>query len=183
MLVKDIIIMACEFLDNQQLAKKLSAGEGLSEEETAMVSESVACFNLVREEISTQILPIMKVDKLKTSNLKISFDDLSAFPVSILAVKDCFGRSIKHRVIEDGIIAFANEVEIWYTACPEKLDLSEEFSSTLPERVYAYGIVREYYIKKALYKDAEVWEERFKNSIELLGNRKSGRTIARRRWL
>ena len=36
---------------------------------------------------------------------------------------------------------------------------------------------------KALYKDAMVWEERFKNSIEMLAPKKAGRIVPRRRWL
>lgn len=183
MLVKDIIKMACEFLDNHQLAEKLDGSEALGDEENLFVLNMVECFNLVREEISTEILPIVKVDKLKTTNLKISFDEFSAYPVSIIAVKDCFGRAVKHRVLDGYVIAFANEVEVWYTACPEKLSLTEEFSSTLPERIYAYGIAREYFIKKALYKDAEIWEARLKNSIEMLRTKKQSRIVARRRWL
>ena len=183
MLVKDIIKTACEFLDNRDLAKKLSVSDDLSENENEIVEELVDCFNLINEEISTEILPIVKIDRVKSSNLKIAFSQLSSYPVSILAVKDCYGRDIKHRVLKDCLIAFANEVDIWYTACPEKLTFGQELSSTLPERVFAYGVAREYYIKKALYKDAEVWEVRFKNSIEMLATKKSGRTIARRRWL
>lgn len=182
MLVKDILKLACEFLDNSSLAEKVTAGDK-TEDEAKEIANLEKCFNLVREEIATEILPIIKIDRLKTQNLKISFEEFSFAPVSILAVKDCNGRTVKHRILDDSIIVFANEVEVWYSTKPEVLTAEDEFASTLPERVYAYGVAREYYIKKALYKDAEVWEERFKNSIEMLDRKKSGVTIPRRRWL
>lgn len=182
MLVKDIIKLACEFMDKAELAEKMEVSQ-LDEDETKLINELLRCFNLIREEISTEILPIVKVDKLKTQNLKIDFSDFSFEPVCIMAVKDSYGRNVRHRVLENSLIAFASEVEVWYSIKPEILQITDDFSSTLPERVFAYGIVREYYIKKALYKDAEVWEERFKNSIEMLSPKKAGRIILRRRWL
>jgi len=183
MLVKDILKLTCEFLDNKDLALKLLNNESLSDDEQKIVDDMLVCLNLARDEVSTEILPVVKIDKLKTQNLKVLFDDFSSYPISIFAVKDSFGRSVRHRVLEDGLIAFANEIEVWYTTKPEKVELNDKFSSTLPERVYAYATAREYYIKKALYKDAEIWEERFKNSIELLDRKKSSITLPRRRWL
>lgn len=183
MLVKDIIKLSCELLDMREVALKLENNEVLTEEENTEINELVKCFNLVREEIATEVLPIVKIDSVKTENLKVDFNKLASYPVSIIAVKDIYGRTVRHRVMEGYLIAFANEVEIWYSIKPEVLTLDSEFSSTLPERVYAYGVAREQYIKKSLYKDAEVWENRFKNSLEILEKRKTGVTIPRRRWL
>lgn len=183
MLVKDILIYSCQFLDMGELADKLSQNAVLNEEEEKQVANLEKAFNLVREEISTELLPSIKAETVKTKNLKVLFSELSSFPVSIIAVKDNLGRNVRHRVMGDYLIAYANEVEIWYVAKPEILTKDDEFSSTLPERIYAYGVARESYIQKALYKDAEIWEERFKNSIEMLQPKKSGRKIAGRRWL
>ena len=183
MLVKDIIKLACEFIDKKQLALKIETSADLNEEEIKEVDEIVKCFNLVREEIATEIYPIVKIDRVKTHNLKVAFSQLEFAPISILTVKDNAGRNVRHRILDEGIVAFASEVEVWYSTKPEILSVDEEFSSTLPERVYAYGVAREYYIKNALYNDAEIWEERFKNSIEMLAPKKSGRILPRRRWL
>ena len=182
MLVKDIIKLTCKLLDKNQLAEKIDS-DNLGEEELKEVENLVNSFNLIHDEISTELLPIVKIEKIKTQNLKISFSQLSNQPVSILAVKDSCGRTVRHKVLNDSIIAFANEVEIWYSCKPETLSINAEISSTLPERVYAYGVAREFYINKSLYSDAEVWEERFKNSIEMLSPKKSGRRVPRRRWL
>ena len=182
MLVKDIINLACQFLDKAEFANKLKLSEELSQEEGQQLNELVQCFNLVREELYTEILPIVKIDRLKTQNLKVPFVDFSFMPVSILAVKDGSGRHVRHKVNNDGVVAFANEVEIWYTIKPDTLAIDDEFSSTIPERIYAYGLVREFYIRKALYNDAEIWEDRYKNSIDMLTSKKSA-FIPRRRWL
>lgn len=183
MFVKEVIKIACEFLDKKDLADKIALGEKLSADEEKEVEAMISNFNLVREEVACEILPIVKCEKFKTKNLKVCFEDFSVYPVSILAVKDASGRKVRNRVLDDGIVAFANEIEVWYTARPEILTIDDEFSCSLPERVYAYGVAREYFIKKALYKDASVWEERFKNSLEMLDRNKQSRMVPRRRWL
>ena len=184
MLVKDIIKLSCDFLDKSELAEKISSSSySLSEEESKEIASLEKCFNLVREEIALELLPSVKVDKVKSQNLKVPFTLLSSQPINIFAVKDLTGRTVKHRIMQDYIVVFANEVEIWYTSKPEKLAIKDKFSSILPERIYAYGVAREYYIKKSLYNDAKIWEERFKNSVEMLEPKKSGRSLPRRRWL
>ena len=181
MYVKDVITMACQFLDKAELGAKISTSNAVNVDEVEVLSDLIIAFNLVRDEISTEILPNVKIDKLKTQNLKVYFKDFASYPVNIIAVKDTSGRNVRNRILNDSIIAFANEIEVWYTAKPETLTIDDEFSSTLPERVYAYGVVREYYTKKALYRDARIWEERFKNSIGLLESKKVGRMLPRRR--
>lgn len=183
MFVKDVVLVACEFLDKQDLYEKISSNENLSGDEQKDVDLLTNSFNNVWEEICTEIFPIVKCEKFKTQNLKVSFQEFSTMPVSILAIKDCSGRKVRSKVLNDGIVAFANEIEVWYTVKPENLSFESEFASHLPERVFAYGVAREFYIKKALYKDASVWEERFKNSIEMLDRNKSARILMRRRWL
>ena len=79
-------------------------------------------------------------------------------------------------------MVFANEVEIIYKTFPTELTLSQSFSSTIPERVYAYGVAREYYFNQTLFDDAEIWEERFKNSLQILTRKKSEIKMPKRRW-
>lgn len=182
MRVKDILKISCTFLDKDDLADKIITGETLLEDEEKMVEELIDCLNLVNEEISTEVLPIVKVEKIRTENFKIPFSAFSFAPVSILAVKDCNGRTVRHKVFADYVVALGGEVEVWYSVRPELLSADSNVNSTLPERVFAYGVAREFYIKKGFYNDAEVWDGRFKNSLEMLSNKKSSFQMAGRRW-
>lgn len=183
MRVIDILKLSLKFLDKEDLATKLADGETLDESEEGLVVELENSFNLIHQEISSLAVPIVKVEKLKTENFKIPFTQFSFSPTAILAVKDGYGRGVKYKVFADYLVALAGDVEVWYSVCPEVLSSQDEFSSILPERVFAYGIAREFFIKKGLYSDAQVWEERFKSSLELLSPKKSSVRIAGRRWL
>ena len=72
---------------------------------------------------------------------------------------------------------------IKYNAMPKELNFEDEFTSTIPERVYAYGVVKEFYFIQALYEDAKIWDERFKNSIETFLRKKGNTFLPRRRWI
>ena len=80
-------------------------------------------------------------------------------------------------------MAFANTVDIIYQAEPAELAIDSEFYSTLPNRIYAYGIAREYYFQQTLFDEADIWEERFKNTLSIMARKRSETHIPKRRWL
>ncbi len=184
MLVKDIIALACDFTENQELRKALEDNSAsLSEEQTLLRDSLVKCFNLVNNEIASEFIPIIKSELVKTKDFKIKFSDLTYKPIQIISVKDTKGRKVKFKVFDDYVVAIANVVEVTYTTMPEEYTFEDEISSTLPERVFAYGIAREYYFMQTLFDEADIWEERFKNTLEILQRKKSGTIMAGRRWL
>lgn len=183
MLVKDIILNVCDFLENKDLHDAITSGAELTEEQAEEVETYVNCLNLVRNEIATEFLPNAKLEKAKTNKGKVEFSSLSSDVIEVLSVRDVFGNSLAFDVFSDCITVNASEVEIKYNASPEKLDFESEFVSILPARVYAYGIVREKFFIQAMYEDANVWEARFKNSIQSLARKKNETVVARRRWL
>ena len=183
MLVKDIIALACDFTENQKVKDALADNLTLTDEESAICDSLVKCFNLVNNEIASEYIPILKNEVVKTKDFKVEFSDLTFSPSQIISVKDAYGRKIRFKVFDDYIMALASSVEITYTTMPTQLTLESEFSSTLPERVYAYGIAREYYFLQSLFDDADIWEERFKNTLQVLQRKRSEILMPRRRWL
>lgn len=184
MLVKDIILKVCDFIENKELALVIKTNDGATEELAEELEVLIKCFNLVRNEIATEVLPNVKIATLKSNNKKIEFSSLNGKVIEILSVKDKNGYNIKFDAFADHILLDCDrEVEIRYNASPEELDFEGEFTSNIPERVYAYGVVREYYYIQTLYEDASIWEERFKNSLQALERKKSEIFIPRRRWL
>ena len=75
------------------------------------------------------------------------------------------------------------DVEVIYSTPALELKEDEEFTSNLPERIFAYGVAREYFFIKNLYEDANIWEERFKGSLQIMLRRKSEVKIPRRSWI
>lgn len=181
MLVKDIIIKVLELMEKHELIKSINAGDVLVDEESQEVENYVNYLNLVRNEIATEYIPNVKIETVKTKDGKIYFSTLTNPVIKVLSVKDMFGNSIKFEVFEDCIFVNESVATIKYNASPSKLSLNDEFFSTIPERVFAYGILRENYYVQSLFEDAGVWEERFLNSLQAL-ERKENETIIKRRW-
>lgn len=183
MLVKDIILKACDFIGNEELSQIITSDGEMTSEQTRELETLVKCFNLVYNEVICEYKPIVKIEKIKVENKKVSFDDFQNKVVNILAVKDNFGEKVAFKVFESYILVDADEVEVWFATTAKDYTINDEIDSTIPERVFAYGIAREYYFIQTLYEDAEIWEERFKNSLQVLDRKKSSTILPRRRWI
>lgn len=183
MLVKDIIIKSCNFICQDELATKLKENQTLSSEEEKLVFALIEHFNLTREEIASEYQPILKTEEFEVKNFKLLFSSFSSSPLQIFSVKDRLGRNVNYKIFEDYVFVCGKNVEVIYSTLATPLNLEDEFSSNLPERVYAYGVAREYYFQNAHYEDANMWEGRFKGSLEILLRRQSQVIMPKRRWL
>jgi len=181
MQVKDIIKLACTFTDNENLIAKIDANT-LTSDESLIVDCLVNCFNLVNNEIATEYIPCLKTQTFQTDSFKINFTSFTYSLNEIISVKDEKGRNIKYKVFDSYIMAMANDVEITYSCHPSTLTLSQSFTTLIPERVYAYGIAREYYFIKTLFDDASVWENKFKDSLQVLTRKKGEIVMPSRSW-
>ena len=182
MLVKDVIKLACNFTENDEIANAIKNNTTLSENQSVVVDMLMNCFNLVRNEIATEYVPILVRETITPNDFKIYFSSLSNSVFEIVSVKDMRGRNVKYKKFEDYIMTFAGQVEILYKTIPQDLTISQSFSSAIPERVFAYGVAREYYFNQTLFDDADIWEERFKNSLKVLTRKKSEIKMPNRRW-
>lgn len=182
MQVKDIIKLACSFTDNEDLVSAID-GNSLTSAQSLIVDHLVNCFNLVNNEIATEYIPYLKTETFQTSSFKVYFSSFTGNVNEIISVKDNKGRNVKYKIFSDYIVALASEIEVVYSIKPQALSLSSSFTSLIPERVFAYGVAREYYFLQTLFDDANVWENRFKDSLQVLARKKSEIVLPGRRWI
>ena len=183
MQVKEVIKQVCEFMEKFDTIDAISAGEVLAGEDGEFGRSIVSCINLVLNEIATEFIPNIKIEKVNVSSGKLQFSDLSHGVIEILSVKDSVGNELDFESFADHItLARSGMVEVRYNATPETLSYDSEFETTIPARVLGYGVMREYYFIQTQYEDAGMWEERFKNSLQALTRKKSNTVIAWRRW-
>ena len=180
MYIKDIILKSCDFIGKEDLAEAIKSSS-LTEKDQLEVDDLVKCFNLVRDEIASEYQPILQVEKFVVKNFKLEFDKFAKPALEILSIKDRFGRNVNYKIFEGYIFVCGKEVEVIYSTAPQQLTI--EFSSNLPERVFAYGVAREYFFINNLYEDANIWEGRFKGALQILLRRKSEVKMPRRRWI
>lgn len=184
MKVKDIVTLALDFCHEDELASSLRASQTtLTDDENAKVDLFVRCFNLVYNEIASQYVPIIKNQKVSTDEGKVLFSSLQGKVLDVVMVKDSKGRKIKFRKFNDYLFALAGQVEVFYKTEPDALLISSEFSCPLPERVFAYGIAREYFFLNGLQEDGEIYDTRFKDSLLVLLGKNKEIIIPARGWI
>lgn len=182
MQVKDIIKLACTFTENEDMVSAID-NNTLSADQLLILDCLVNCFNLVYDEIATDYIPCLKTQTFLTTSSKIALSEFQSNFIDILSIKDVNGMNLKYKIVDNYVVVNANEVTITYSTHPTKLNVNQSFTSLIPERVFAYGIAREYYFIKTLFDDASVWENRFKDSLQVLSKKKTEVVMPSRRWL
>ncbi|MBP3619755.1 MAG: hypothetical protein J6J24_03745 [Clostridia bacterium] len=186
MTVKEILKLVCEFVGEKELCAKLkSEQEGdFSDRELEKLDCMVDCFNLVRQEIASDYLPFLTKEEIDINNSILEFSRLSKVLINVYQIKSKFGISLRFKLFPNFVEICGKAKSIVYSYLPEDLSLNDEveFENGLTARVYAYGIASEFLLVDGLSEDAEIWEERFKESLFVLSRKRSEHIMPRRSW-
>ncbi len=183
MLVKNIIKKVCFFIEENGLEDELDDLANMSEASTALLNKLVRCFNLVRNEIAGEYIKELQKEQVKVTEGQISFSSLSHEVLDIVKITDIYGQDVDYTVENGTIKVDENNVFVYYNIVPAKLTIDGSFDSIVPERVYAYGVTREYYFSQTLYEDAKIWDSRFIASLENYARKKGETVMPGRRWV
>lgn len=185
MTVKDIIKLVCEFVGEREILYKLEDGGDLTEREQEKVNTMTRCFNLVNQEIASDYLPFITKETLNGKNSVINFADLQKTVIHIIEVKNRLGMSLQFRLFPDFVEVAGKAKTVVYSYLPDELsfDSTVEMLCGLSARVYAYGVASEYLLIDGVSEDAEIWEERFKQSLFVLSRKRGEHVLPKRRWL
>ena len=145
MTVKEIIMLACDMIDRDELTAKIEKSESLNEEEEKLKNDLLKCFNFIQNEIATEFCPLIEIEKIKAENKMFEISKLKERLAFVISLKDCFGEKIRHKIIGDKLV-FEGEGELEYCYCPKKKGFDDECEVSLPERVVACGLLREYFL-------------------------------------
>lgn len=186
--IVNIIKNACVFLQKDELLDITELG-GTSTSTTAQQKEInmlLRCLNLVYNEIATDYIPLIKTEKVASTNGEILFSSLTNKILDIKRIEDKYGIRVNYKLYPDKILTIDGEVCLTYSYEPEELeDLTstmESFSEKLTERVFAYGVAMEYSFISGLHDDASIWETRFKDGLLIAVRKKSEMRLPARRW-
>mgnify|MGYP004454023609 CR=1 FL=1 len=184
MKVKDIIILALDFCHEDSLASLLrTENPTLTDEQQEKVNSFTRCFNLVYEELSSQYLPIIKTETVSATDGKVLYSSLSQKVLDVVEVKNAHGRKIKFRKFDSYLFALASEVTVSYKTLPNALTESSEFSCPLPERIFAYGVAREFFYLQGASDEAEIYDNRYKDSLLVLLGKSKEIKMPARGWI
>ena len=100
-------------------------------------------------------------------------------------LKGSINQNVRYKAYPDYLEVIGHAKKITYSYLPEDLTLTDdvEFYNGLSARIYAYGMASEFLLSDGLSEDAEIWEERFKESLFVLSRRRTEVALPKRRWL
>lgn len=185
MTVKEILMLACEFIGEKELIEKVTSSEDLNDVESSKLQTLLSCFNLVNQEIASDYLPFLKKEEVQVVDGKILFSTLSEQVVNVYEVKSKFGFNLSFKNFPNFVEVDKSAKTIVYSFVPQEMELTDtvEFSNGLSARVYAYGIASEFLLVSGISEDAEIWEERFKESLFVLSRKRGEHRLPKRSWM
>ena len=187
MTVKDIIKLVCEFVGEKEILSKLNSTEAVSytDREQEKLDLMVQCFNLVNQEIASDYLPFLTKEEIDVKNSILNFSEFEKTVVNVYEVKNRFGTSLRFRLFPNYLEISGHAKSIVYSYLPDDKVLTDnvEMLNGLSARVYAYGVASEFLLIDGLSEDAEIWEERFKESLFVLSRKRGEHVLPRRSWI
>lgn len=183
MTVKDILKIVCEIVGEREILKKLSSSGELSSREQEKVDVMTRCFNLVNQEIASDYLPFLTRENIDTDGI-LNFSTLKKQVAHIYEIKNKFGMNLRFKLFPNFVEVTGRARSILYSFLPEELSLESEVEApcNLTARIYAYGVASEYLLIDGLSEDAEIWENRFKESLFMLSRKHGEHILPKRRW-
>lgn len=185
MTVRDIIKLVCEFVGERELLAKLKSEQTqLTSREQEKLDIMVDCFNLVNQEIASDYLPFLTKEVIDIDNSILNFSELKKVVVNIYEIKNRFGINLKFKSFPSYVEIKGHAKQIVYSFLPADLVFEDEVEvfNGLSARVYAYGVASEFLLIDGLSEDAEIWEERFKESLFMLSRKRGEHRLLERSW-
>ena len=185
MKVKDVIISALNILSRSDLAKSVSSDTALDAEGQETVNTLMYCYNSVEDELARKYFPLTATDQLKSENGKFLYLYFSRTPVRIKSVK-VDGKDVKYVLETVQLVTDAKKITVEYEYAPSKknIDGVSELRDTVGQHIMAFGVVSEYFLINGEIEEAELWESKYRKSIdEVQRALPCGGTIPPRRWV
>lgn len=187
MLVKDIVKVACEYLELKNIVECIDN----KIEKTDDIEEEIRCLilavNMVNSSVAASYIELISNKTVYTDeNKKINYNDIDTRGIiEIKKVYNGSGCNIGFKLMPGGIIVEeSQDCFIEYSHFPDSVELEDniDYYLKLNKYIFAMGVVAEYLYIKGNVDDAYMWDKRFKNSMLNVVRPRRSITIPERRW-
>lgn len=189
-MTKDIIKLSATFLGLTDVLDYIKNPSTQPSTEVSNKIEDLLLFtNYILREITKSYFPLLCEEEVTSStSCEIPFSSLSQSAVAIKSIKNGLGQKVTFNLYPNFIKVGtpSSKYMVSYNYVPEKIqtiDQALELPLGLGYEVVAYGVASEYALSKLLYSEADMWESRFKNSLENVKNRAGDRRFFSRRLI
>ena len=189
-MIKDIIKLSATFLGLSDVIEYLKDTSNTPSNETTEKIEDLILFtNYVIREITKSYFPLSHTEEtISNESCEINFSSLSKTAIAIKSIKNSLNQSVTFNLYPNFIkVGFPlSKYTITYNYIPAKIQNLED-SLDLPLglgfETISYGVASEYALSRLLYNEADMWESKFKNSLENIKSRHGERKFYSRRLI
>lgn len=145
----------------------------------------IRCFNLVYNEIATDYLPLVTIENINITTGNFDLKNLENHFYKLIKLEDKHGNNVKFDIYDNILYVKNGEYKVVYCYIPEKVTLNSEvnnFNGKIVDRVFAYGLNKEYCFISGLYSEAESYKTKFEESLKSASSLKKDIKLPHRRW-
>ena len=190
-MLNDLLSIVASYLGLDEVSQYIDAVniDETPENKPEVLDFLISLVNLTMRQITRDYMPLYKEEILcSDENCQINYSDFSTAPVQIKSVSYLDGISSTFRCFPSYIkVGYQNKkylVKYSYTpSSVSDLDSEIEMPFGLKIETICFGVCYEYCISNELYSEADIWEERFKNSLLNDINGKRAKSVPIRGWV
>ncbi len=169
MTVKDVLKATCAMVNREDVLDYLNDKNTVPSEDTlSAVNIMTALSNLVIGELAGTFIPMVKSERVVTTDKKVKYADLSERCLRILAVYNDKNEKIFYRHTPEYMIVDENSVTVEYEFNPPNYSLEDEIGYSeedISTATLSYGLAAEYSISRGSFDEAVMWHERYVDSV------------------
>lgn len=145
----------------------------------------VKCFNLVYSELATDYFPLITLENIEVINGSFNLNNLQNNFYKIVKLENEQGFVGKFEIYDNILYIKNGKYKLIYAYTPEKVTLNSDinnFNGKIVDRVFAYGLNKEFCFISGLYSEAESYKTKFEEAIKSASILKRNINLPRRRW-
>lgn len=147
----------------------------------------IRCFNLVYSEIATDYVQIIDSEVIEVKNETFDLSKLKNKFYKLIKLEDEKGCNIKCSILGNNLKVNSGTYKIIYCYIPKFVTLNddlEDFGGQITERLFAYGLNKEYLYVSSLFEEAESYKTKFEEGLKAICSKKNNIVIpVKRRWI
>lgn len=182
MKVIDVVETCNKILDLDIEVGKISSGEVLPCDKTSRI---VSCCNLVLEELYRDYAAHCRKTVAEARDGFISTSEYNL--CRVLSLCDGEGSPVSFRYTEGGVLVKKDgKYNMTYAKLPVEVGINDNITLPSPkitDRIFIYGVLREYLLQNGDYTAAQVWREKFEDALSVANMQTVSGVMPVRRWL
>lgn len=184
MQVKQVLKTASVMLNLADEFQLIFDGGSVDSQTQKEFDKLLTSLNLCYLEVCSDYLPLLEQESIFADNGKIFFTQLNKSVCQIISIKTQNGKNVKFTLFPNCIKTnYDGYLNITYSYIPSTLTLNDNFDISITEKCLSMGTCAEYCFINSFFDDAEIWDKRFKESLQLSLKKRGGIKLPKRRWL